>query len=280
MLEFISFGSGSSGNCYYLSDGTDALFIDAGVGIRRLKRYFRDAALPQSTVRGLLITHDHADHIKSASYLASDFDVQVFATEAVHAGMQRNTNVAQKVNAARRVEIVPEQTFRLGTFEVTAFELPHDSNENMGYEIRCAGGEVFTVMTDVGAVTENVTRHIQRANFLVMETNYDPQMLTMGPYPEFLKERIRGGRGHMSNTLAANTLATYFHKNLYHVFLCHLSAENNHPELARKTVEMTMKEYGHEVGRDYQLDVLKRGMPTGPFYLQLPEDNADADAQQ
>jgi phosphoribosyl 1,2-cyclic phosphodiesterase len=116
-------------------------------------------------------------------------------------------------------------------------------------------------------VTENVKQYILKSTHLILEANYDEEMLRQGRYPEILKERIVSGHGHLSNKKAANALAENFHEDLKNVWLCHLSEENNHPELARKTVETVLRSYGIIAGVDFSLDVLRRKIPTGPFEL-------------
>jgi phosphoribosyl 1,2-cyclic phosphodiesterase len=123
-------------------------------------------------------------------------------------------------------------------------------------------------MTDVGRVTDDVAKHIGLAQYVVLEANYDVDMLRTGRYPEMLKERIVSGTGHLSNMQTAQALADNIHPGLKHVWLCHLSEENNHPELARKTVETHLRTYGILAGTDFKLDVLKRKFVTGPFFLE------------
>ena len=267
MLKFISFGSGSCGNCYYLSNDEDALLIDAGVGIRRLKKYVREYGVRTSIIRGLLITHDHADHIKAAGYVSSEYNLRVFTTEKIHEGMRHNYNAIRKVDYERVVGVSKDECFELGSLRITPFDIPHDSTENVGYCIE-SHGEVFTIMTDVGSPTENVRKYILRSNYVVLEANYDAEMLQNGPYPVYLKHRISSGTGHLCNSQAAEVLAECFHDGLRNVWLCHLSEENNHPELARKTVEYKLRQYGIIAGKDFQLEVLRRSTPTGPWLLQ------------
>ncbi|MDE6000471.1 MAG: MBL fold metallo-hydrolase, partial [Bacteroidaceae bacterium] len=125
----------------------------------------------------------------------------------------------------------------------------------------------FTVMTDVGDVTDEVKHYIGQSTHLVFEANYDDEMLKQGRYPEMLKERIASGHGHLSNKKTATAIAENFHEQLQNVWLCHLSEENNHPELARKTVETILRSYGIIAGTDFTLEVLRRKIPTGPFVL-------------
>lgn len=266
MLQFVCFGSGSSGNCSYVSNGTDAVLIDAGIGIRRLKRYMREYGLKTSLLRGLLITHDHADHIKAAGYVSNDLNLKVFTTAEIHEGMRHNYHTMRKVESVHDVNIEKGVTFELGTtLKVTAFPLPHDATDNVGYFIESADGETFCVMTDIGAPTEEVNTYIGKANYLMIEADFDAEMLRTGPYPQYLKKRITSGIGHLSNDQTAQVLADNFHEGLRHVWLCHLSEQNNHPELARKTVEQKLRQYGIIAGVDFELDVLKRHVVSGPW---------------
>ncbi len=267
MLQFISFGSGSCGNCYYLGDDKNAILIDAGVGIRRLKRNMRDYGINFSNIRGIIITHDHADHIKAAGYLSSELQLKVYATLNIHEGMRNNYNALKKVEGCHTRYIETEQAFELGSFRITAYKMPHDSTENVGYKIEY-GDKVFTIMTDIGAPTEQLKYLIGASNYLVIESNYDEEMLISGKYPKHLKERIMSGTGHLSNSQTANVLAENFHEHLSHVWLCHLSEENNHPELARKTIDFKLRSYGIIAGKDFTLEVLRRKIPTGVFELE------------
>lgn len=266
-LTFFSLGSGSCGNCYYIATETDAIIIDCGVSLRRFKRNMAEYGMKMSLVRAVFITHDHSDHIKAAGRISREYNLPVYATPAVHTGMDKNWQSSIKVPTEQRHNVVPFEPISLGPFTITPFPLPHDASENMGYHI-AVGDYRFTVMTDVGEVTEHVSHYIEASTHLVLEANYDQEMLQCGRYPEVLKQRITSGHGHLANHLTAQALATHFHPDLRHVWLCHLSEENNHPELAHKTVETTLRSYGIVAGVDFQLDVLRRAIPTGPFTLE------------
>lgn len=266
MFNFISFGSGSSGNCYYLYADGGGLMIDAGIGLRMIKRYFKEYGLAQPSLHGIIVTHDHADHVKSVGSLCRDFCVPVYATEKVHKGIYKNYCVRYKVPFQQQKTIEKNVPFQLGGFTITPFDVPHDSSDNVGYKIVCEG-RTFVLLTDVGHFTEEMERVIGEAEYLVIEANYDLEMLRGGSYPQHLKQRIASGYGHTSNNGCAETLAKCATSRLKHVWLCHLSAENNHPELARKTVETVLESRGIIVGRDFQLDVLKRTSPMGAYEL-------------
>lgn len=267
MLKFISLGSGSSGNSYYLFTDTDGLLIDAGVGIRTMKKWFRDYGINMSMVHNILITHDHADHIKCVGSISHEFNIPVYTTAEVHEGIYRNYCVSKKVSADLKRMVEKGQTYEVGEFKVTPFGVPHDSRDNVGYEIECEG-VTFCIVTDAGEITEEIKPHISNADYLVIEANHDEEMLDKGPYSEHLKRRIKSATGHLSNTGCGKAVAENMTEKLKQVWLCHLSEENNHPELARKTVETVLGGYGIIVGKELQLEVLKRKTPTGIYELK------------
>ena len=267
MLKFISFGSGSSGNCYLLMTSKDALFIDIGVGLRALKKDFREHGLSLSQVHHVLVTHDHADHIKSVGSFSNDYKVPVYTTRQVHVGINRNYIVSQKVTGDLAHVLEKGQTVQIGDFLVTPFSVPHDSSDCVGYFIEAEGSN-FCIITDAGSVTDEMKCYIQRARHLVIEANHDEEMVMSGPYPKFLKERILSPTGHLSNRNCAQAVVDNMSDFLRHVWLCHLSEENNHPELARKTVETVLRSYGVIPGVDLQLEVLKRSVPSDIYELE------------
>lgn len=266
MMKFISFGSGSSGNCYYLSSGDDALLIDVGVGSRTIKKYFHDYGIPLESIHNILITHDHADHVKSVGGLAQRLGITVHTTHEVHLGIYKNWCVRKKIPTTQQHDLRKNEKVQIGAFTVLPFTVPHDSTDCVGYQIE-HDGVVFTIITDCGHVTEEMPQIVEQTDYLVLEANYDPEMLQNGPYPEYLRRRIQGPIGHLSNAECGKLLAEHATPRLKHVWLCHLSEENNHPELARKTVEAILRSYGLVAGKDFSLDVFKRKTPSEIFTL-------------
>ncbi|MCQ2128874.1 MAG: MBL fold metallo-hydrolase [Bacteroidaceae bacterium] len=267
MLKFMCFGSGSSGNCYLLLSETSGLLIDAGIGIRALKKHFKDRGIPLNRIKNILITHDHADHIKSVGYLSSELEINVYATEKVHLGIAQNFVVRAKVPATHKRCIEKNQEFMLDDFKVMPFTVPHDSQDNVGYRIECEG-VVFCLMTDAGCVTDEMKKYISDSNYLIIESNHDKEMLANGPYPDYLKKRIASQLGHLSNTDCANAVAENATPKLKHLWLCHLSEENNHPELARKTMESVLASYGIVADKDFRVEILKRKTPSQMYNLR------------
>ena len=268
MLKFISFGSGSSGNCYYLFSETEGLLIDVGVGIRTLRKQFNDYGLDFSNgIKGVLVTHDHADHIKSVGSFSKRYNCPVYTTCLVHTGMDRNYCMRNKLAVANRKYMQKGTTYSIGGFSVTPFNVPHDSMDNNGYFVEYEG-VTFGLLTDVGHITDEMKTIINKVNYLVIEANYDKEMLANGPYPLHLQERISSGNGHLSNMQCAQAIAQYHSDALKHVWLCHLSEENNRPDVALACVRDILMQSGIRVGEQLKLDVLRRKMPTGIFNLE------------
>lgn len=265
-LKFISLGSGSSGNCYVLWSPTTCITIDAGLGIRTLKRSLQTAGLDLSMIDATLVTHDHADHIKAVGYMAKDYHIPIYATELVHSGINANYSICIKVAPESQKVIVKDKPFEIGDLRITAFDVPHDSTDCCGYRIEGCGTSI-TIITDVGHASSTVAAHVRRANHLVIEANHDVEMLRNGPYPAYLKGRITSGRGHLSNMACGQVLADNATPALRHVWLCHLSEENNHPELARKTVDSVLRSYGIITPKDFILEVLRRKIPSEIYEL-------------
>ncbi len=266
MLKFISFGSGSSGNCYYIFTDTHGILIDIGISMRKLQKYFNDYGLSLKDVNAILVTHDHADHVKSVGNASINYNLPVYATKETHEGIRRNYCVRKKVADENKRIITKNEPIRFGSMEITPFHVPHDSMDNIGFKI-CEDDTVFCLMTDIGHVTDEMAGFIGEADYLVIEANHDEEMLKNGPYPEHLKLRVAGDNGHLSNRKCAESIYRHASGKLKHVWLCHLSQENNHPELARIAIEQAL-EKAPQINRQVKLDILKRTMPSEIYTLK------------
>lgn len=234
--------------------------IDLGIGIRHFKKHFRDYGLSLAKIDAILVTHDHTDHVKAVGVLSNEFHLPVYASEAVHNGMQRNHFMSKKVKDEDKRFTEVAKTFEVGPFSITPFDVPHDSSANSGYFIT-VGDLQFCLITDAGHVTDAMKEQLRKANHIVLEANYDDAMLATGPYPAYLKKRIMSERGHLSNTECAETLAECLNPEAKQVWLCHLSEENNHPELARKTISTALEQAGIDLEKT-KLNVLRRTVPS------------------
>ena len=267
MIKFMSLGSGSSGNSYYLQAGSTSLLIDAGISPRIMKKHLKGVGVALEDIDAVFVTHDHADHIKAIGYLANDLGKPVYTTELVHQGINRNFCLNGKLDSEHVRIIQKNVPVQVGECSLTAFDVPHDSTDCVGYRVE-AGGVTFCLLTDVGHVTATLEEQVSQANYIVLESNHDENMLMMGNYPAYLKGRIRGPKGHLSNNTSAHLLAEHATPRLKHVWLCHLSEENNHPELARKTMESVCRSYGIVPGKDFAMDILKRKSPSELYELK------------
>ena len=259
-IQFMSLASGSSGNCYYLGNEKYGILIDAGIGVRSIKRTLKSINRPIETIRAIFVTHDHADHIKALANLGEKCHIPVYTTKRVHEGINRNYCMREKLcDSVRYLE--KEQTMQLEAFTITNFEVPHDGSDNVGYRI-VIDGKTFCFATDIGHITTTAANYLSQANYLILEANYDEEMLRMGFYPTYLKERVAGPTGHLSNKESAAFIANHFTPALKYVWLCHLSKDNNHPELVMKTMEYTLREKGITMGIDLHVIPLKRTAPS------------------
>lgn len=273
-LNFISLGSGSSGNCCYIGTDTAGLLIDAGVRADIVEEGLLRNGLNIDNVRGILLTHDHTDHIKYAyTLLRTHKHIRLFCTNRVLNGVLRRHSISKRIKEYH-TPLFKEIPFKVMDFEVTAFEVPHDGTDNMGFSVEY-DEQRFVIATDLGAVTERAHYYMSRAHYLVVEANYDLQMLRLGRYPEYLKARIQTSRGHLDNVDTAAFLTRIMNPDLEYIFLCHLSADNNTPEIALKVVGDALRGAGYKVGEgsgtladracDVQLMALPRYEPSRRF---------------
>jgi phosphoribosyl 1,2-cyclic phosphodiesterase len=264
-FKFLSLASGSSGNCYYLGTDDYGILLDAGIGVRSIKKILKDNGVGMEQIMAVFITHDHADHIKSVGSLGEKYGIPIYATALVHEGIDNSRYVDEKLYTSRRI-IEKEVAVYIKDFKITAFDVPHDASECVGYLVDYRHHK-WVLATDIGKINEKVGEYIRLANHLVIEANYDKEMLIQGTYPQFLKDRISNGSGHLCNAETAEFLAANFDLHLRNIWLCHLSKDNNHPDLAYKTVEMAMGQYGIRIGKDVNLLALKRTTPSEIFQL-------------
>jgi len=263
-LRFQSFGSGSSGNCYFIGNASHGLLIDAGIGVRTIRKHLKNMGLDYENMWGVFVTHDHADHIKAVGPIGEKHRVPIYATKKVHEGIQKSYCVTEKLYSSRKY-IEKGETVQVGEFKVTAFPVSHDATDSVGYTVEYKEKR-FTFATDLGFVGDEVAEHLKMADFMVLEANYDAQMLAQGSYPFHLKKRIDAPTGHLSNDQAGLFLAENFNERMKCVFLCHLSRENNMPEIAYTTVQNYLNDRQITVGKDLTLITLDR-MDASELYL-------------
>ncbi|MDR3705362.1 MAG: MBL fold metallo-hydrolase [Paludibacteraceae bacterium] len=265
-LRFISFASGSSGNCYFIGNAVHGILIDAGIGVRTIKKRLKEIGIDFSQILGVFVTHDHIDHIKAVGALGEVHHIPIYATRLVHEGISKSYGVTVRLNASRKY-VEKNETISVFDFHVTPFAVSHDGTDNVGYTITYQGKR-FTVATDLGYISDQVALHIKRANYLVIEANYDEQMLLTGHYPAYLKSRVASKTGHLDNKETAEFLSENYHEGLDYIYLCHLSKDNNTPQKAHDEVQHLLEEKGIVVGQQVQLFALERTTPSELFIFE------------
>lgn len=230
---FMSFGSGSSGNCSYVGDRRCGFLIDAGIDAKRVITDLRDNGIMPEQVKGIILTHDHHDHISQAYPLLRNYrHMKLYCTPRTLNGMLRRRNVSRRIKDYH-TPIYKEFPFTIGAFTITPFEVKHDGADNVGFFIE-HGADTLGVATDLGCISERVDFYMRQAHNMVIEANYDYDKLRGGTYPEHLKARIVADNGHLDNRVSAHFVASVYSSALRNVFLCHLSHDNNTPLLAMK----------------------------------------------
>ena len=249
-LQFISFGSGSSGNSSYIGvAGEGGVIIDAGIDAQKVTDELKKNCIPLEGVYGIVLTHDHSDHVRYTYPLLRRLPkVPLFCTPRTLAGILRRHSISKRIKEYHK-PIFKEFSFEAGPFTITPFETSHDGSDNVGFSIT-VGNRNFVIATDMGTITERADHYIRQANYLMMEANYDARMLEVGRYPEYLKARIRSDIGHLDNTVTASYLAEHWAAHLTDIYLCHLSQDNNTPEIALKAVKDALQAKGITVGDD------------------------------
>ncbi|NLO70925.1 MAG: MBL fold metallo-hydrolase [Porphyromonadaceae bacterium] len=265
-LRFRSLASGSSGNCYFIGNASYGILIDAGVGVRTIRKFLKSMGMDFNRIWGVFVTHDHIDHIKAVGTIGEKFHVPIYSTQKIHEGIERSYRVTQKLSLSKEIFNIGEQ-IQIGDFTVQSFPVSHDASEAVGYSIQYKGKK-FTIATDLGYVSEEVASYLTDSDYIILESNYDEEMLTKGPYPRVLQQRIKADTGHLCNTQTASFLADYFTEKWKYVFLCHLSKENNLPELAFMTIKEHLNSRMIDFEEQMEIIPLNRMEPSAMYVFE------------
>ena len=239
-LEVCVLGSGSRGNCTYVSSGETSILIDAGLSCRQIARRLEQIGVGMDRLAAVCLSHEHADHITGLATLHKRYGLPLFANRGTVEALIYSDRFAD----LRWNVFSTGATFHIGDLAVHPFSLPHDAYEPVGFRISCEGTSV-TVATDVGMPTTLLREHLRQSSLVVIESNHDEQLLRDSSRPPSLIQRILGRQGHLSNEAAGALLAEVAHPGLSCVFLAHLSEECNRPELAVASVRHALEKAGH-----------------------------------
>lgn len=258
MLTVHSIASGSEGNSLLVSAGGTHILVDAGISARRITTALLSLGLTPGDIAGVLVTHEHSDHTAGLATLTKQYRLPLYAS-----GGTAGALCARIPHAADVLHLLPRQgVLTLGDAQVTVFPTSHDAAESIDFRFDC-GGAALGILTDTGCVTPEAEQALQGVDLLVLESNHDEDWLLSGPYPYYLKQRILGNRGHLSNDAAAALAQRMASAGTRQFVLAHLSRENNTPERARQTMARAL------AGLDVSVTVAPRAELSGPYIAEV-----------
>ncbi len=265
-MRFCNIASGSSGNCTYVGDEETHLMVDAGISGKRIEAGLNDLDLTTPDVTGILITHEHTDHIGGLGVIARKYGVPIYATGGTIEAMSNMPRLNIPDHLFNVVK--PDTEFSIGDFNILPIPISHDAAEPVAYRLENKGARV-SIATDLGIYDEHIVECMKESDLLMLEANHDVHMLEVGPYPYMLKRRILGEKGHLSNDHCGRLLTELISDRLQQVVLGHLSKDNNMEELAYETVrlEVTMSDDNYRWG-DFPVCIAKRDFRTDCFEVK------------
>jgi len=227
MTKIAAIASGSNGNCYYIEHNNISILIDAGISRKQIVERMKKLDLDIKKVKGIFISHEHSDHIKGLEVLSKIYSIPVYFTKKTY----ENTKLKIEKNLLNFFS--SDDNIIIEDITIKPFKKKHDAIDPCSFLIN-VGNKNIGILTDIGSVCENVIKNVHQCNILFLESNYDEKMLNDGKYPYFLKKRIQSDFGHLSNKEAAEIIINFASNNLTHIFLSHLSGENNCPIKAKE----------------------------------------------
>lgn len=256
-MRMCSIASGSSGNCIYVGSDATHLLIDVGISGKRTEAGLEELGLSGRDLDGILITHEHADHISGLGVLARKYEIPLYATRGTINAIGKMKNMGN-IEPELWVEVREDQRFTIKDLSINPMRISHDADQPVAYRISY-GSKRVAVCTDLGEYNDYTVECLKGLDAILLEANHDVNMLQVGPYPYPLKQRILGSRGHLSNENSGRLLCRILHDGLKYISLGHLSQENNLPELAYETVrmEITLGENPYKA-EDFQIQVARR----------------------
>ncbi len=255
-MNLCSIASGSSGNCTFVGSTQTKLLVDAGISGKRIENGLNSIEVSPQDIQGVLITHEHADHIQGVGVLARRYNTPIYGTA-------ETINSILKINSIGRIPeellhyVIPDQAFQINDITVEPFSTSHDASNPVCYTFQ-ADGHKIGMATDLGKYDDYIIEKLAGAEILLLEANHDVNMLMVGGYPYYLKQRILGDRGHLSNENSARLICKLFHEKLKHITLAHLSQENNYEELAYETVRIELNSLVDDRSSEAILSVARR----------------------
>lgn len=259
-MNLLSISSGSSGNCYYVGNDNTHILVDVGISGKKVESGLNDMGIKVDELSGILITHEHIDHVKGLGVLARKYEIPIYATSKTICEIQKIKSVGE-ISDDLFHEITPDTYFNINDIKVDASSIWHDAADPVCYSLY-DGNKKISIATDLGNYDDYIVHKLMDSDVMVIEANHDIRMLQAGPYPYYLKQRILGNYGHLSNERSGQLIRTLLNSHIKGILLGHLSKENNFEELAYETVKLELcnNEYTNDV-REFGLCVAKRDTP-------------------
>lgn len=258
MFNFCSLYSGSTGNCLFIQSNESRILIDAGVSQKKIMSGLASFNITFDDIDAILVTHEHTDHIQNVGSLSKKYDIPVYCNLETLNAMPTQK---EKIKEDNQKIFKPNQKFKIKDLEIEAFQIPHDAANPCGFNI-FHDDKKISIATDIGHMDNNLLSNLKDSSFILLEANYDPDILKYSKYPFHLKQRILGPTGHLSNETSGKTISALTNSfGLKSAMLGHLSKENNFPELALKTVTDELKEK-NITSKDISIDVAPRNCPS------------------
>ncbi|MFW6007307.1 MAG: MBL fold metallo-hydrolase [Halanaerobiales bacterium] len=251
--------SGSSGNSILVSTDDRTILIDAGLSGKKIIERLKKCGIKENLLDAILVTHEHSDHIKGVGILSRKLDIPIYANELTWKESESCLGEIKKKN-----QKIFKNEFMIGNLGIIPFNISHDAEDPVGYLINYNDKKIG-IATDMGYVTRKVKSRLKGLDFLILEANHDLEMLMTGSYPYYLKQRIKGDKGHLSNDATADLIPDLIGNKSLHILLAHLSKDNNRKELAYITIKNILEDQNLEIGKDLYLDFAYREKPT-PVY--------------
>ena len=233
------------GNCLYVESENTKLLIDAGVSLKKIETGLETLNVSPSSLDGILVTHEHSDHIQSLGNLSKKFNLPVYANSETFDAMPKQTD---KISTENINKFKVTEKFQIKDIEVDPFSIPHDAANPCGFSIS-NNSDKISIATDIGHITNDILKQLEDSKFILLESNYDTEVLKCSKYPYLLKQRIAGPNGHLSNEVASKVINYLLQGNLKTAMLGHLSKESNFPELAYQTVVDEIIRAGTDVSK-------------------------------
>jgi phosphoribosyl 1,2-cyclic phosphodiesterase len=257
----MSIASGSSGNCIYIGSENTHILIDAGISRKKIVEGLKAADLGIGDISAIFVTHEHSDHIKGLGVMSRKDSIPVYSTGGTIDGIRQSTSLGDMPEELFH-SIMPDMDICINDLQIHPFSVSHDANDPVAYTVSC-GDCKAGVITDLGFYDDYIVDNLTGSDAMIVEANHDVNLLQVGSYPYYLKQRILGRRGHLSNETSGQLINRLLHDNVKNIMLGHLSRENNYDKLAYETVRLEI-DMGDNIYKadDFEIEVAKRSEPS------------------